>query len=122
MYQTVEEFAYATYNHVRPHSYNGYKTPLRSTVHLVTGTWHHSLFQDSEPEEGKQVDFFLPQILQKSLTTTHSPPFTEYLTLTTLSQDCTSSAVPLPGARHAKSACLAIPDLRPSREKRMPPL
>ena len=30
MYQTVEEFAYATYNHVRPHSYNGYKTPFEA--------------------------------------------------------------------------------------------
>ena len=66
MYQTVEEFAYATYNHVRPHSYNGYKTPLRSTVHLVTGTWHHSLFQDSEPEEGKQVDFFCHKYYKKA--------------------------------------------------------
>lgn len=28
LYQTVEEFAYVTYNHVRPHSYNGYKTPF----------------------------------------------------------------------------------------------
>ena len=28
LYQAVEEFAYVTYNHVRPHSYNGYKTPL----------------------------------------------------------------------------------------------
>lgn len=27
LYQAVEEFAYVTYNHVRPHSYNGYKTP-----------------------------------------------------------------------------------------------
>ena len=26
LYQTVEEFAYATYNHVRPHSYNGSHT------------------------------------------------------------------------------------------------
>ena len=28
LYQAVEEFAYVTYNHVRPHSYNGYKTPF----------------------------------------------------------------------------------------------
>ena len=27
LYQTVEEFAYVTYNHVRPHTYNGNKTP-----------------------------------------------------------------------------------------------
>ena len=27
LYQTVEEFAYVTYNHVRPHSFNGYQTP-----------------------------------------------------------------------------------------------
>lgn len=26
LYQTVEEFAYVTYNHVRLHSYNGYRT------------------------------------------------------------------------------------------------
>ncbi len=30
MYRTVEEFAYATYNHVRPHSYNGYRTPYQA--------------------------------------------------------------------------------------------
>ncbi|MDE7327046.1 MAG: IS3 family transposase [Lachnospiraceae bacterium] len=30
LYQTVEEFAYVTYNHVRPHSYNGYKTPFEA--------------------------------------------------------------------------------------------
>lgn len=30
----IEEFAYVTYNHVRPHSYNGYKTPFeaRNTI------------------------------------------------------------------------------------------
>ena len=28
LYQTVEEFAYVTYNHVRPHSYNEYRTPF----------------------------------------------------------------------------------------------
>ena len=27
--QTVEEFAYVTYNHVRPHSHNGYRTPYQ---------------------------------------------------------------------------------------------
>ena len=27
LYQEVEEFAYVDYNHVRPHSYNGYRTP-----------------------------------------------------------------------------------------------
>ena len=27
LYQAVEEFAYVTYNHVRPHSYNGYRMP-----------------------------------------------------------------------------------------------
>lgn len=26
----IEEFAYTTYNHVRPHSYNGYKTPFET--------------------------------------------------------------------------------------------
>ena len=30
LYQTVEEFAYVTYNHVRPHSYNGYRTPFQA--------------------------------------------------------------------------------------------
>ncbi len=30
LYQAVEEFAYATYNHVRPHSYNGYRTPFEA--------------------------------------------------------------------------------------------
>lgn len=29
LYQTVEEFAYVTYNHVRPHSYDGYRTPYQ---------------------------------------------------------------------------------------------
>ena len=28
LYKAVEEFAYITYNHIRPHSYNGYKTPF----------------------------------------------------------------------------------------------
>ncbi|RKQ22405.1 MULTISPECIES: DDE-type integrase/transposase/recombinase, partial [Clostridia] len=27
LYRAVEEFAYVEYNYVRPHSYNGYKTP-----------------------------------------------------------------------------------------------
>ena len=26
----VEEFAYVDYNHVRPHSYNGYRTPYEA--------------------------------------------------------------------------------------------
>ena len=30
--RTVEEFAYATYNHVRPHSYNGYRTPYQTRM------------------------------------------------------------------------------------------
>ena len=30
LYQAVEEFAYVTYNHVRPHSYNHYKTPFET--------------------------------------------------------------------------------------------
>ena len=30
LYQAVEEFAYVTYNHERPHSYNGYKTPFEA--------------------------------------------------------------------------------------------
>ena len=30
LYKAVEEFAYVTYNHVRPHSYNGYLTPFEA--------------------------------------------------------------------------------------------
>ena len=30
LYQTVEEFAYVTYKHMRPHSYNGYRTPYQA--------------------------------------------------------------------------------------------
>ena len=30
LYQKVEEFAYVDYNHVRPHSFNGYRTPLEA--------------------------------------------------------------------------------------------
>ena len=30
LYQAVEKFAYVTYNHVRPHSYNGYRTPYQA--------------------------------------------------------------------------------------------
>lgn len=30
LYAAVEEFAYVTYNHTRPHSYNGYKTPFEA--------------------------------------------------------------------------------------------
>lgn len=30
LYGTVEEFAYVTYNHVRPHSYNDYRTPYQA--------------------------------------------------------------------------------------------
>ena len=30
LYQAVEEFAYVSYNHVRPHSYNGYCTPYQA--------------------------------------------------------------------------------------------
>ena len=30
LYQTVEEFAYVSYNHVRPHSFNGYRTPYQA--------------------------------------------------------------------------------------------
>ncbi len=30
LYRTVEEFSYITYNHVRPHSYNGYRTPYQA--------------------------------------------------------------------------------------------
>lgn len=30
LYQTAEEFAYVTYNHVRPHSYNGHRTQCQA--------------------------------------------------------------------------------------------
>lgn len=30
LYEAIEEFAYTTYNHRRPHSYNGYKTPFEA--------------------------------------------------------------------------------------------
>ena len=30
LYHAVEHFAYITYNHVRPHSYNGYRTPFEA--------------------------------------------------------------------------------------------
>ena len=32
MYKIVEEFAYVTYNHVRPHSYNSYRTPYQARM------------------------------------------------------------------------------------------
>lgn len=32
LYQAVEEFAYVTYNHVRPHSSNGYRTPYQARI------------------------------------------------------------------------------------------
>lgn len=32
LYRAVEEFAYVTYNHVRPHSYNGYRTPYQARI------------------------------------------------------------------------------------------
>ena len=30
LYRSIEEYAYVTYNHARPHSYNGYKTPFEA--------------------------------------------------------------------------------------------
>lgn len=30
LYSSIDEFAYVWYNHVRPHSYNGYKTPFEA--------------------------------------------------------------------------------------------
>lgn len=30
LYKSIEEFAYVHYNHVRPHSYNNYKTPFEA--------------------------------------------------------------------------------------------
>lgn len=32
LYAAVEEFAYVHYNHVRPHSYNGYLTPFQARI------------------------------------------------------------------------------------------
>ena len=32
LYQAVEEFAYVHYNHVRPHSYNGNRTPYQARI------------------------------------------------------------------------------------------
>lgn len=32
LYQKVEEFAYIDYNHVRPHSFNGYRTPYETRM------------------------------------------------------------------------------------------
>jgi transposase InsO family protein len=31
----IEEFAYVTYNHIRPHSYNVYKTPFEARYTAV---------------------------------------------------------------------------------------
>jgi len=32
LYQAVEEFAYVNYNHVRPHSFNNYRTPYQARI------------------------------------------------------------------------------------------
>lgn len=32
LYEAVEEFAYVYYNHVRPHRYNGYRTPYEARI------------------------------------------------------------------------------------------
>ena len=32
LYQAVEEFAYAEYSYVRPHSFNGYLTPYQARI------------------------------------------------------------------------------------------
>ena len=32
LYRAVEEFAYVSYNHVRPHSFNGYLTPYQARI------------------------------------------------------------------------------------------
>ena len=48
LYTAIEEFAYTTYNHRRPHSYNNYKTPFeaRKTAwcHLKKGHRHNRIF------------------------------------------------------------------------------
>lgn len=38
LYQAVEEFAYVTYNHVRSHSYNGYRRLIRRELHHTIET------------------------------------------------------------------------------------
>lgn len=35
LYTAIEEFAYVQYNHVRPHSYNDYKTPYEVRYGVV---------------------------------------------------------------------------------------
>ena len=35
LYTAIEEFAYEQYNHVRPHSYNNYKTPYEARYGVV---------------------------------------------------------------------------------------
>ena len=32
LYQKVEEFAYVDYNHLRPHTFNGYRTPYQARI------------------------------------------------------------------------------------------
>ena len=34
LYKAIEEYAYITYNHVRPHSYNNYMTPFEARYHV----------------------------------------------------------------------------------------
>ena len=43
LYQTMEEFAYVTYNHVRPHGYNGCHTPYqaRTSAGFLIGLLDH---------------------------------------------------------------------------------
>lgn len=50
LYQTVEEFAYVTYNHIRPHSYNGYRTPLSGTdciLSIETDFFSHKCYKNA---------------------------------------------------------------------------
>lgn len=35
LYRAIEEFAYVQYNHVRPHSYNNYKTPYKARYGVI---------------------------------------------------------------------------------------
>ena len=62
LYQKVEEFAYVDYNHVRPHSFNDYRTPYEARM-----------------EKQPFHDIFQPQVLQKCLTTTKSGSFILWL-------------------------------------------
>ncbi len=37
LYKTIKQFAYVYYNHVRPHEYDGYRTPFEARYQLKDG-------------------------------------------------------------------------------------